>query len=145
MRVKRGETYLLAEALDQLPGVLACETTTAGGDQQRAAWASGSSLVDRVRDRGVQRSDGGLRALPLTLQVQHAVAPLLTEILDIGVYGLRYPQAELQQEQHEQCFARTLRARRSDQAPGTLLACPCSRGLVGDLGTIGELDGVFGR
>jgi hypothetical protein len=30
--VKRGESYLLAEALDQLPGVLACEATTGGGD-----------------------------------------------------------------------------------------------------------------
>jgi hypothetical protein len=50
--------------------------------------ASDDGLVHGVRDGGVQGCDGGLGGLTLALDVQHAVASLLAEVLDVGAHGL---------------------------------------------------------
>lgn len=81
--VEVGETDLLAEAFDQLAGLLAREPLTGGREQQRPFGAPGLGLVDGVCDRGVQRRDGGLGGLTLALQAQDAVAALLVEIPDV--------------------------------------------------------------
>lgn len=56
--VKGGETYLLAEALDQLPGVSASEASAGGGDQWRAVGAPSSSLVFLLFVEAVIRAVG---------------------------------------------------------------------------------------
>jgi hypothetical protein len=88
VEVEVGETYLLAEALDELSRVLAREAGAGGGDEQRPVCASGDGLVHGVRDGGVQGCDGGLGGLTVALDVQHTVASLLAEVLDVGAHGL---------------------------------------------------------
>ncbi len=90
-------------------------------DEQRSFGARTLGSVDGVRDGRVQRRDGRLGGLALALQFQDAVAALLAEILDVRAHGLRDPQAELEQQQHERKFARSLGAGSGDEAPGALL------------------------
>jgi hypothetical protein len=45
-------------------------------------------LVHGVRGGGVQGCDGGLGGVAVALDVQHAVASLLAEVLDVGAHGL---------------------------------------------------------
>ena len=113
VRVEVGEADLLAEARDELAGVLARQPRAGTGDQQGAIRAACGGAVDGVADGRVERDRGGFRCLAFALDVQDPVAALLAEVLDVRADGFGDPQPELEQQQHEQSFAwRLLRARR---------------------------------
>lgn len=102
-----------------------------------AAARSTASLTDGLRGTG-----GRFRSLALALDVQHAVASLLAEVLDVRADGFGDPQPELEQQQHEQSFAGAFGARGGDQPSRALLAQAGRGGLLRHLRPVGELEGL---